>query len=168
MFFLRILKMIVDAVTEDASPKRLAWGFAWGALIGLVPKDNFIAAALVVVLCTLRVNLAAGFGSAFLFSWFGPLTDPVAHWVGQYLLCVPTLVPFWTSLYNLPGVPWTAFNNTVVLGSLVMGLILLYPLRIAGEPVAVKCLPHIHDRLNKWQATKWLSRAELVAKVGRG
>jgi uncharacterized protein (TIGR03546 family) len=34
----------------------------------------------------------------------------------------------WTAWYNTPGVPFTNFNNTVVLGSVVSWLVLLGPL----------------------------------------
>jgi uncharacterized protein (TIGR03546 family) len=166
MFALRALQMVVDALTEDASPKKLAWAVALGFVIGLVPKDNLTAALLMALLCTLRVNLAAGAASAFFFSWLGLLTDPVAHRLGNWLLTTPSLESFWTALYYSPVVPWTAFNNTVVLGSLLLGLALLYPVRLAAEPLAVRFLPPLHARLNKWQATRWLSRAELATRLG--
>jgi uncharacterized protein (TIGR03546 family) len=166
MFVLRALQMFVDALTEDASPKKLAWAVALGFVIGLVPKDNLTAVALMALLCTLRVNLAAGAASAFFFSWLSLLTDPVAHRLGHRLLTAPALESFWTQLYYSPVFPWTAFNNTVVLGSLLMGLALMYPVRLAAEPLAARLLPPLHSRLNQWQATKWLSRAELATKFG--
>jgi uncharacterized protein (TIGR03546 family) len=167
MFALRALKMMVDALTEDASPKKLAWAIALGFVIGLVPKNNLTAALLVALLCTLRINLAAGAASAFLFSWLTPLNDPLAHQLGHLLLTMPALESFWTTLYYSPVVPWTAFNNTVVLGSLIIGLVLMYPVRLAAEPFARRYLPRLHSRLSQLQAAKWLSRAELATKVGR-
>ena len=53
---------------------------------------------------------------------------PVFDWIGHRLLLAESLRGLWTSLYNMPVVPLTNFNNTVVLGSLVFALLLSVPL----------------------------------------
>ena len=47
------------------------------------------------------------------------------------------LKPLWTCLYSLPVVPWTKFNNTVVLGNLVLGLLLYAPVYFAFQTCAL-------------------------------
>ena len=45
----------------------------------------------------------------------GFIFDPVFHAIGLQLLEAPSLRGLWTSMYNTPLVPYTNFNNTVVL-----------------------------------------------------
>jgi uncharacterized protein (TIGR03546 family) len=127
LWFVRPLKLLVKSTRDLGSPRRIAAGVALGMLIGLVPKDNLTAAALGVLLLALRVNLAAGMLSALVFLWVGLYFEPIMDRIGFALLTWPALEPWWSSLYRRPIVPWSDLNNTLVLGGLVLGLALFYP-----------------------------------------
>ena len=62
------------------------------------------------------------------FSWLGPLLDPLAHTVGVSVLTYTPLESTWAWLIQLPVMPWTRFDNSIVMGSLVIGLLAAYPL----------------------------------------
>ena len=79
-----------------------------------------------------------------LFVPVGFLLDPVFHRIGASLLQAPSLRPLWTAMYNTPLVPYTNFNNTVVLGSFVGWLVLAVPI-FFGAQVRRGPLPG-HDR----------------------
>jgi uncharacterized protein (TIGR03546 family) len=165
MIFLRPVRFFAQALLLDASPKQLAWGFALGMATGLVPKGNLIAIALMTLLCSLRVNLAAGTMAVFVFSWIGMAVDPVSHSIGEFLLSHAALQSLWTTLYDTPLVPWTAFNNTVVLGSFVLGLTLLYPACRLSEPIFAKLAPRWTKRVQKFRLVKLLWGGELTGKL---
>ena len=38
MFFLKLLKQVIVIFQTDISPNQVAWGFALGAILGLVPN----------------------------------------------------------------------------------------------------------------------------------
>jgi len=123
----RPLKFLAGAMRDLTSPRRIAAAVALGMVVGIVPKDNLTAAVLGMLLLSLRLNLAAGSLSTLFFMWIGVLSEPILDRVGYALLTSPPLVPYWSRLYQLPLVPWTGLNNTIVLGSLVLGLALFYP-----------------------------------------
>jgi uncharacterized protein (TIGR03546 family) len=127
LWFVRPLKLLVKSMRDLNSPRRIAAGVALGMMIGLVPKDNLTAVALGILLFALRVNLAAGSLSALAFLWVGLVFEPILDRIGFALLTWPVLEPVWSSLYRQPLVPWTDLNNTLVMGGLVLGLILCYP-----------------------------------------
>ena len=166
LLLLRPVQFLAQALTEDSSSRQLAWGVAFGVLIGLVPKDNLTAAALMVGVSALRVNLAAVTLAAFLFSWCGLLFDPLSHRLGYWLLTTGPLQPVWIWLYDLPLLPWTAFNNTVVLGSLLIGLVALYPVYRLAEPLARRYAAPLCQRLQQLRVVRLLWGAELAAKIG--
>jgi uncharacterized protein (TIGR03546 family) len=76
----------------------------------------------------LNVSFAGGMLGWALCVPLGFLLDPLFDWMGHGLLLAPALRPLWTSLYNMPIVPLTNFNNTIVLGSFVFALVLAIPL----------------------------------------
>ena len=146
LWFKRPVRYLVDAVRDNDSPRQLASGVALGMLIGLVPKDNLTAALLGVLLLALKTNLAAAALSAFCFSWIGGWTDPLTHRIGYWLLTWPALQSLYSGLFELPLVPWTKLNNTVVAGSLVFGLALFYPVYEISRVTVEVVLPKLADR----------------------
>jgi uncharacterized protein (TIGR03546 family) len=96
-------------------------------VLGLLPKGNLIAVSLFVLLFSLRVNKGVALLAAFAFSWIGPALDPFADKLGAHVLAANSLQPTYATLFQLPLGPWFDFNNTVVVGSLVIGLWALYP-----------------------------------------
>jgi uncharacterized protein (TIGR03546 family) len=165
MILLRPLRFLAQALIVETTPRQLAWGFALGMLIGLVPKGNLIAVALMTLFCALRINVASGTAAIFIFSWAGLLLDPWSHRLGQHLLTNESLRPVWTSLYNKNLVPWTSFNNTVVLGSTLIGLALLLPCYAIVRPFFNKFAPKWADYVRKFRVIHVLRGSELAGKL---
>jgi uncharacterized protein (TIGR03546 family) len=124
---LRPVRMFVAALLAHDAPNQLAAGFALGLVLGLAPKGNLIALSLLVLLFSLRVNAGTGLLAAFVFSWVGPALDPFTDKLGAYFLTVGSMQPTYAALFHLPLGPLFKFNNTVVVGSLLVGLWAMYP-----------------------------------------
>ena len=165
MIFLRPLRFLAQALLVDATPRQLAGGLALGMLIGLIPKGNLIAISLMTLFCALRINLAAGTAAIALFAWVGMYLDPVSHSVGRYLLTLPSLVPYWESLYATKFMPWTAFNNTVVLGSTLIGLALLIPIYALSRPVFARVTPRLANFVRKYHVVTVLHGGQVTGEL---
>ena len=161
---LRPGRALVKILTDADSAQQIALGLAIGMMLGLVPKGNLVAVSLGILLFASRANLGAGALSAFAFTWAGLLLDPVSHRIGLGLLEFEALRPMWTWLFNLPVVPWTALNNTVVLGSLILGMALFYPVFRLSEPQVAMITPRICDHLVKYRVGKVLMGVDLVTR----
>ncbi len=159
-FLLRPLRLCVKGLAGQSAPRQLSMGLAMGILVGLVPKGNLLAIALGMVLAASRVNLGIAAAAIICCSLASPLLDPLSHRMGSWLLSQPALREFWTWLYNQPVVPWTAFNNSVVLGSLVLGLLLLYPIHRISRPLFEK----YSEAVGNWVRRFWLTRALMGAE----
>jgi uncharacterized protein (TIGR03546 family) len=122
-----ILRRVVRMLLAGSAPGQLATGFTLGMIIGILPKSNLIALSLCVLLFSLRCNKGLGLAAAVAFSFVGPWTDPFAHKLGLSALGIGSLQTTYASLMNMPLGPWLGFNNTVVTGSLLMGLYVAYP-----------------------------------------
>lgn len=156
MSLLRPIRFLAKALTAESTSRQLALGLAMGVVIGLVPKGNLIAVLLTTMLCASKVNLGAGMLTAFLCSWLGPLVDPLTHRIGLSLLTSRPLQPMWTAFADAPLAAWTRFNNTVVLGSLVLGAALFYPAYRSSQPLFARYAPQIGDRLRRFRVVQVL------------
>jgi uncharacterized protein (TIGR03546 family) len=165
MIFLRPLRFLAQALLLDATPRQLAAGFALGMMIGLIPKGNLIAISLMALFCALRINLAAGTASIAIFAWVGMFLDPISHRVGHTLLSHAALEPYWASLYAVKLMPWTAFNNTVVLGSAVIGLALLVPVYALSRPLFARITPGLAAFVRKYHVATVLHGGEVTGNL---
>ena len=166
MRFFRPFRYLAEVFLATDSPRQLAVGVMLGMMIGLVPKGNLIAVGLLVLLFAVRASLATGTIAAVLFSWMGFLLDPISHRIGHALLGAERLQPIWAYLYDLPLVPWTSFNNTVVFGSLVLGICLAYPVYRVSRWMFEVYQPWMVERLEAYKLS-WLARPNKTAASGR-
>src|SRR4051812_795596 len=120
MFWLKYLHSLLSTLNEDVSPNEIAAGICLGAAAGLIPKGNLILVAIAVAIWIFKVNKGMAGAALVIFAIFGHLTDPLTEKLGFLFLSKFTFLKgLWTLLYNLPIVPFTAFNNTLVMGNLV-------------------------------------------------
>ena len=121
------LRRAAQSLVASNSPGQLAAGFTLGMIIGVMPKSNLIALSLCVAMFSLRCNKGLGLMAAVMFSCFAGWTDPFAHKLGLSVLSAPSMQASYASVFTMPLGPWLGFHNTVVCGSLLMGLYAAYP-----------------------------------------
>lgn len=128
MLFLKLLQAIVKALNSQGTPGQVAAGMALGAALGLTPIANLHNLLIVLLALILNVSLPGFMLGWSLFVPIAFLLDPVFNALGNALLGAPGLAALWTKLANTPGIPFTNFNNSVVLGSLVFWVLAWVPI----------------------------------------
>lgn len=130
---LKLLQSLFNTLHSEGSPAQIAGGIALGAALGLTPLVNVHNLVVVLLLMVFNVSFGAGLLAWGLFVPVGFALDPVFDRIGRTLLLeTPALTPTWTAWYNTPGMPYTNFNNSIVLGSVVAWLVLFLPLFAAS------------------------------------
>jgi len=131
---LKLLQSLVKTLHSEGTPGQVAAGIALGSVLGLTPLvnvHNLLIAALILVL---NVSVGGAMLGWALFLPLGFALDPVFDRIGhQLLLETPALTPMWTAWFNTPVLPYTNFNNTIVLGSFVAWLVLAVPVFFAAR-----------------------------------
>ena len=151
---IKFIRNILVALTGQTAPSQLAGAVAVGMMIALLPKGNLLAQLLVVSLFLLKVNLPLAAVGIAVFSLLTPLTDRLADPLGYALLTAGGLRPFWTWLYNRPLLPWTSFNNTLVLGNLVLGIILYLPVYLGAKQAVAWYQARLRATVMKWKVVR--------------
>src|ERR671916_540179 len=130
---LKLIQSIIKTLHSEGTPGQVAAGIAIGSVLGLTPILNLHN----LVIFSLVVLLNVSFGGAMLgwalFVPVGFLLDPLFHAIGLELLQAQSLRSLWTTLTNTPVMPYTNFNNTVVLGSFVGWVVLAVPIFFAAR-----------------------------------
>ena len=109
------------------TPHQLGLGMAFGVAVGLIPKDSLLPYAIGVVAILSTANLLCFVIGVILAHVISPALDHITHVIGSWFLTFSPLEPIWANIIELPLVPWTRFNNSVVMGTLVLGVLLAVP-----------------------------------------
>ncbi len=158
-------RMAARAFALKMSPRRMAAGLALGTAVGMVPKGNLTAVVLMTLLCALQVNLAAGLFAVFVVSIGATFADPLFHEIGYAVLTAEGLQSTWTWFFNRPLAAWTDLNNTVVMGSLLVGIASMYPVYRVTRPLCERYVPIVSERVRKWKIVMWLAGVSVTDRL---
>ena len=162
MIILKLLAKLVKVLRAGPSPAQVAGGFMLGMFLGLMPGFNFYWLFICVLILLVDVNLSAAILGWMVFSLFAYLLDPVFHNIGFALLVdVHWLRRFWTTLYNLPVFPISHFNNTVVLGSLIVSMVLALPVYLLARLGIIQYREKLDSKIQKLKLIKIVKGSKL-------
>lgn len=160
-------KLIV-ILNSDESPSQISAGFILGFLIGGSPFNYVYSLILFLLLGILKVNFTSGLFAILISSLLTPILDPIYHHIGHYLLVTSTgLEGFWTTLYNMPIFPLTNFNNTIMLGSMVVNLLLSILLFFLIKKLILSYRETIMTKIKNSKLFKLLKASKLVKWYSR-
>lgn len=122
-----ILKQIfglLKILNSETGTNQIAMGIAMGFIVGMAPAFSLQTLLVIFFILIFRIQIGAAFVSGFFFKFAAFLFDPVFHSVGSNILEIKSLNSAFTILYNLPIIPFTRFNESIVMGSGVLSIIL--------------------------------------------
>jgi len=168
MLALKFIFKFIGILNKDASPREIAGGMALGSIAGITPLASLHNLVVLFLVVVIKVNITSAILAVGVFSAVGYLLDPLSNRTGWFLLAgIPALKPFWTALYNTPVVPWTRFNNTLTLGSLVLSLILFLPLYFLLKWAVVQYRARVMAAVKKWRIVTLFTGSKLFGLYKR-
>lgn len=114
-------------LNSDSGTNQLAVGLSVGMILGFSPFVSLQTFVVIAILFFFRIQIGAAFLAAFFFKFIAFLLDPVCDLIGRKVLEAEALRPVFVTLYNMPLVPLTRFNNSIVMGSGIIGFVLAIP-----------------------------------------
>lgn len=135
LWILKLISSVRRAIAGRKYPHQLAWAVAFGLLLGVVPHGNLLAVGILLVVLSLKINHAMAGLTAVAATFLATKLDPYSHEVGNFILTHPEVNESATRAWTLPLVPWTDLNNTVVMGSFLIGLGALVPVFVVTYPI---------------------------------
>ncbi|MDR0485251.1 MAG: TIGR03546 family protein [Elusimicrobiota bacterium] len=160
----KLLRNIVKILQEDISPNQISLGFALGLFLGLTP-GILMKTFFFVLIMILRVNVGSAFLAGAIFAIIGFVLDPLADKLGFFVLNISALKGLWTALYNMPIIPFTKFNNTLVMGNIVLSLILFAPAAFGMKKFIPYYRRRWRDKVANWKIIKILTGGKIAALI---
>ncbi|MNS91946.1 hypothetical protein D3C72_1260590 [compost metagenome] len=150
-----LLKQIFNflkLLNSDTGTYQLASGLALGLMLGFAPFFSIQTLLVFAIIFIFRVQIGAAFLSAFFFKFVAYLFDQPAHYLGKAVLENESLRPLFVTMYNMPLVPMTRFNNSIAMGSMLVSII-LFPFAFWGFKLAI--LKYRATVVAKFKGTKF-------------
>lgn len=122
-----ILKQIfglLKILNSENGEKQIALGICCGLILGFAPVLSLQTILVIIIILIFKIQAGAAFGSAFFFALVAFLLDPLFDLMGGYFLEIEALYPLYETLYNLPIIPFTKFNNSIVMGAAVVSVLM--------------------------------------------
>ena len=158
---LKLIQSIIKTLHSAGTPGQAAAGMALGSALGLTPLMNLHNLVIFSLLVLLNVSFGGGMLGWMLFVPVGFLFDPMFHALGLRLLTAPGLRSWWTDWTNTPVLPFTNFNNSVVLGSFVAWLVLAVPIFFAARYGVAKYRATVGERVRQSRFYKALTASQV-------
>jgi uncharacterized protein (TIGR03546 family) len=151
---LKQLFAFIKLLNSDTGNISLALGMTCGFILGMTPVLSLHSLIIFLILFFFRIQIGAALVMAFFFKFVAFLLDPVFHYVGSQVLEMESLQGFFTTLYNMPLIPFTRFNNSIVMGSAVVTFALSPIVYLLSQYFIVKYRELVVARFRQTKAWK--------------
>lgn len=120
------IKKIWNALNHAGKPWQIAMALALGMIVGFTPLGSIHNIVILLLVLMLNIHFGIFVLAVSLFSALGFILDPLFSFVGHSILNSEGLNGLFTSWYNNPYMQLSSFNNTILMGSLVVSLLLFF------------------------------------------
>ncbi|MCM2323408.1 MAG: TIGR03546 family protein [Oligoflexia bacterium] len=154
---LKQLFNFIKLLNSEKGATSIAAGMVCGMILGFTPAFSLQTLLVLIILFFFRIQIGAAFTMAFFFKLMAYALDPAFGAVGAAVLEADGLRPLFTTLYNVPIVPLTRFNNSIVMGSGVVSLLLALPMFFVFRMLVAAYRLQVMARFEKtvfWKAVK--------------
>lgn len=157
---LTILAKLLAALNSESSPRQISLAIALGMIVGLTPTFSMHNILILLVAFVLKVNLSAFFLAWGVFAGFAIFTSAPFAGLGELLLSKGGLQDLWTGLYQITFFKLTHFHHTLTLGSLVVALVLFFPLLFIGTWLIERYRHHMKAFVEKFKIVQTLKSSK--------
>lgn len=160
---LTLVAKCLKILNSESDPGQISLALCFAMVMGLSPLLSVYSLIVLFVVLFIRVNLSAFLLGWGLFALIGYALDPLFHSLGLSILTMPPLESLFTALYNMPVFRVMAFNNTLVMGSLVISLILFIPCFIIFKMLIIRYRKDLLAKLEKIKLFQILKASKLYS-----
>lgn len=154
-----ILKQIfafLKVLNSDTGENQIAAGIACGLILGFAPALSLQTLLVFIIIFLFRIQAGAAFSSAFFFAIIAWAFDPVFDSIGGAVLEMNALKGLFTTLYNMPIIPFTKFYNSIVMGAGVVSIALFPVVFFISKILVVKYRKSVVERFKETKFFKAL------------
>jgi uncharacterized protein (TIGR03546 family) len=152
---------LMKVLNSETDPAQISFAICFAMIMGLTPLYSLHNFLVLFIVLLLRVNLSIFILGWLFFSGVSYILDPLFHRIGLAILTTKTLEAIWTALYNITIFRLAHFNNSIVMGSLFVSLILFVPVFLLSNMLINKYRDHILAWVRKTRIMQILKGSKL-------
>jgi uncharacterized protein (TIGR03546 family) len=138
-------------------------GMAIGLAFGLTPLMSLHNAVVLAIAMLTTVSFPGVLLGWAIATPLGFMFDPIFDRVGMALLMHDALAPFFLWVVNTPVIALSRLNNSIVLGSLVVWLLVLIPSYFVFRVLVERYRARIYATVQQWKIVQLLKTSKLYS-----
>jgi uncharacterized protein (TIGR03545 family)/uncharacterized protein (TIGR03546 family) len=150
------LRKLFKALNSSGKSWQISAAIVLAMFAGFLPASSLLAFFILFIALILNVNFGLFLLFSVVFGGIGYLFDPLFESLGYSVLTNESLKGFFTTLYNSVFWRWSAFNYTLITGSLIVSAVLALPMLFVLNRVVSLYRVQLGQKLNEWRVTRWM------------
>jgi uncharacterized protein (TIGR03546 family) len=163
---IQIIAKLIVALNGNIKASQIAAGFSWGLLLALVPAGNLLWVVLFLISFVLKHHHVTKFFVLAVVKLVLPIFAVQLDALGWLVLNLEVLRPIFITLSNTPIVPFTKFNNTLVMGGFCAGVGLFIPSYILMRLFVPLYRKTIAPKIRDNKLVQGLKRIPIISSIG--
>lgn len=160
---MRMLARLLAVLNSETHPGQISLGFCFAMVAGFTPLMSLHNLLVLLLVLVIRVNLSAFLLGLPVWSGLAFGLDPLFHRVGLAVLTNDSLAGLWTSLYNSTLWRLEHFNNSIVMGSLLVSLLAFAPLYVLSNLAIRRYRAHVLAWVEKTRVMQLLKASRFYS-----
>lgn len=161
----RYIKSFFLALNANAHPGDIAHGISLGLALALVPRANLLWGFMFFFFLFVRVNKGSFFLTLILTSFLVPFLDISVEALGFWVLSLNFMEGVYSTLYQTPFVGLTRFNNTMVAGGVLTGIITYLPVYFLFSYIVIIYRKKLQPLIANSKAAKIFVQLPLIKQI---
>jgi uncharacterized protein (TIGR03546 family) len=158
-----LLAKLLKALNSDYSPSQIAVAICLGMIMGVTPLTALHNFFVLLIVLVFRVNLGIFLVSLTAFSGVAYLVDPFSELIGYEILTLSLFEPVWVALYSSSVFRLLEYNNTLVMGSLLLALVFSPALYWMSKCLVIQYRQQFMSLVQRSRLSAWLKGGKLMA-----
>lgn len=160
---LTMFAKLIKVLNSESAPGQISMAFCLAVAMGFTPLFSLHNLIVLFLVLFLRVNLTGFILAWIVLSALAYLMDPLFSWLGVTLLTADPLEGLWTALYNITLWRLEKFNNSIVMGSLLISLVLFVPLFFLFNILILRYREHVLAWIQKTRIAQMIKATKLYS-----
>ncbi len=156
---------LLKSFNSNVNPGEIAHAFSCGAILGLMPKDNLFWYLVFLFILFIRINKPSYLIMILVGAAISPAFDSLFDNVGYWFLTIPAFSSFFRTLLDIPFVAFTKFNNSVVMGSFLCGILFYVPIYFFGRFLIFIWRKYAASFIKNSKVYKLINQLPFISKI---
>ena len=156
---------LLKSFNSTVNPGEIAHAFSCGAILGLMPKDNLFWYLVFLFILFIRINKPSYLIMILVGAAISPAFDSLFDNVGYWFLTIPAFSSFFGTLLDIPFVAFTKFNNSVVMGSFLCGILFYVPIYFFGRFLIFIWRKYAASFIKNSKVYKLINQLPFISKI---